>query len=219
MPLPLFPVGSLRRYLGEHAAHRHAHAQVLFGLHGSLELEVAGRAARVDASCGLVVPPGVLHAFTAPRGAQVWVIDAPAAPGLDRVRGFALPAGWSPGHGSADLLQWAGRAPRVLQRRRLGVDTLVAALAGALHQPWPNARMAALYALSVPQFHARWLALTGLAPQAWLRAQRLDAAQALLRAGLSLESTALQVGYASASALAYALRRERGLGARDLRGR
>ena len=53
--------------------------------------------------------------------------------------------------------------------------------------------------------------------RAWLRALRLDEAQRLLRRGLTLEAVASRVGYASASALAHALRRDREVGARDLR--
>lgn len=52
-----------------------------------------------------------------------------------------------------------------------------AAVADTLHQPWPVQRMAALYCLSVPRFQVRWQALTDLLTQAWLRGQRLDAAQ------------------------------------------
>ena len=64
---------------------------------------------------------------------------------------------------------------------------------------------------------ARLLELTGHTPQQWLRARRLDVAERAMARGQSLEATALRTGYASASALAYALRRERGLGARVLR--
>ena len=213
----LEPVATLRRYLGTHAPHAHGHAQLLFGLHGRLELELDGRAARVDASTGLVVTPGMLHAYEAVREAHVWVLDAPAGPALDRVRRFALPAGWVPNGSKQGLLALAGVAPSVRARRSIEPSLLERALAGRLHEDWPNARMAAVFALSAPRFHARWLALTGLAPQAWLRQRRLNAAAALLRAGLTLEVAALQVGYRTASALAFALRRERGLGARQLR--
>jgi len=212
-------VGSLRRYLGDHGAHAHAHAQVLLGIEGSLDLEVEGRSARVDDAAGLIIPPGAMHGFRSRSGASVWVIDAPAGSGLDRIRGFQLPRPWSPEIDAADLVAWVANAPRVLQRRRLDPAALVIALKGSLHEDWPTARMAALFALSVPRFHARWFALTGVAPQAWLRARRLDSAQVLLRANLPLETVALQVGYRSASALAFALRRERGLGARALRAR
>ena len=77
--------------------------------------------------------------------------------------------------------------------------------------------MAALVHLSAQRFHARWLELTGKTPQQWLRDLRLDAAEVALARGESLETTALRCGYQSASALAFALRRERQVGARDLR--
>lgn len=213
----LEPVATLRRYLGVHEAHAHEHAQLLFGLRGRLELEVDGRAACVDAGAGLVVPPGALHAYAAEREARVWVLDVPASRALARVRPFALPAGWVPPSDAMALLALATGAQSLRSRRRLDPARLELALSGRLHEDWTNARMAALYALSLPRFHARWLSLTGQAPQAWLRARRLDAAVALLRRGLTLEAAALQVGYAGASALAFALRRERGLGARALR--
>ena len=59
--------------------------------------------------------------------------------------------------------------------------------------------------------------LAGMPPLAWVRRRRLDEAQRQLRAGLPLDKVALHVGYASASALCFALRRERGVGARGLR--
>jgi AraC-like DNA-binding protein len=213
----LEPVATLRRYRGAHVSHTHAHAQLLFGWQGRLELELEGRAARVEGGSGLIVPPGVAHAYEAVHEARVWVLDAPASPALDRVRCFALPVRWTPTDNVPVLLGLASTAVAVRARRHIDPVVLEQALAGRLHEPWPNARMAALFALSAPRFHARWLALTGLAPQAWLRGRRLDAAEALLRAGLTLEVVAMQVGYASASALAFALRRERGLGARSLR--
>lgn len=140
-------------------------------------------------------PPGAVWAW--PSGVtQVWAAQAP---------GLALQL--------ADLLH----APRMLERRTIAPERLHAAVQSSLHEDWPTARMAALYAFSPARFHARWLALTGSTPQAWLRDLRLDAAERALARGQALETTALQVGYAHASALAYALRRERGTGARALR--
>jgi AraC-like DNA-binding protein len=197
----------------------------------------------VDRASGIVVPAGVRHGFFAPPGARFCVIDLPQGHGPERVRRFAVSAqahGWfgalaqagldaaadvpadarwpsgvarawvAPAQGLAQQLAGLLHAPRVLQRRALAPERLEQALRGALHEDWPTARMAALYALSAARFHARWQALTGSTPQAWLRDLRLDAAQRAL-------ATALQVGYANASALAYALRRERGTGARALR--
>jgi AraC-like DNA-binding protein len=217
---PQQPTATWRRYAGEYAAHAHAYAQVLVGLSGRLELELDGRCTWVDGACALVVPAGVTHAYLADAPARVLVIDSPALPGLERSRRFVPPAHWKAPrlqlHADRIVEELAGAAG-VLQRRPIDLARINAALDAQLHARWSTARLAALCHLSTPQFHARFVELTGRTPADHVRARRLDRAQQLLRTGLGLEATALQVGYASASALAYALRRERSLGARDLR--
>lgn len=219
------PVASIRHYSGEHAAHAHDHAQILYALEGRMELEVNGRAAFVDAACGMVVPAGVEHGFLASPGARLLVIDAPHdRSGVDKVRRFAVPGalrgaqqapadGGDAGHRLDDLLG----APRVIARRDLDLSHVREQVTRHLHEDWNTRRMAALVHLSAQRFHLRWLELTGKTPQQWLRDLRLDAAEVALARGESLETTALRYGYRSASALAFALRRDRHVGARDLR--
>lgn len=210
-------MASQRCYAGDYDAHAHDHLQLLFGLSGRLELELDGRPAQVEPGMALVVPPGTAHGYRASRAALALVIDAPPQRGLSRVRRLAVDGRRLLGRNDLwAVLAELGAAPRVLARRALDADALAAAVDARLHESWPTARLAALACLSVPRLHVRWLEATGLTPQAWLRRRRLDQAQRLLAAGLTLEATALQVGYAGASALAYALRRERGVGARGL---
>jgi AraC-like DNA-binding protein len=222
-PVPIHAQASLRRYAGEYPAHAHGHAQVLVGLQGCLELELDGHAAFVDAASALIVPAGVSHAFLADAPARVLVIDAPPALALQRVRRFVPPPGWKAvppeGLDAEAAIAAVGGTATLLARRRLDLAALEAAVDAAPAQDWSTARLAAFCCLSPQRFHARFAELTGQAPAAWVRARRLDAAERLLRAGLSLEAAALQVGYATASALAFALRRERGIGSRALRAR
>ncbi len=217
------PSSSIRRYDGEYGSHVHTHAQVLVGVQGCLQLEVDGRASFVDASCGLVIPAGVAHAYLARAPAAMRVIDAPAALAealqLDRVRRFAAVAAMAAGDSAWHTVAAIGGLQRLFDRRRLDLAALEAAVDAALHEDWPTARMALLCCLSAQRFHVRMLELTRLTPQAWLRQRRLDRASALLRRGSGLEAVALAVGYRTASALAVALRRERGIGARVLRRR
>lgn len=213
----------MRRYSGEHRAHEHGFAQILYALDGCMELDIAGRGAFIDSACGIVIPAGAGHGYCADRSARILVIDAPDQPGLARMRRFAVPALWRTGAPTPQAVaaQVAAvlQAPDLLVRRRIDLALLTRRVQAALHEDWPTARLAALCNLSAQRFHARLLELTGRTPQAWLRTLRLDHAAQLLERGQQLEATALACGYASASALAYALKRERGLGARALRGR
>lgn len=211
---------SVRQYSGEHAAHAHEHAQILFALQGRMELEVNGRPGFVDAACGMVIPAGTGHGYLASPQTQVFVIDAPEAAGLDRLRRFAVPPPlrFPLSHLSAAAqMALVLQAPSLLARRGIDLPQLQQQVQMALHESWPTARLAQCAHLSVAQFHARFVELTGQTPQAWVRTLRLDAACSQLARGAALEATALRCGYASASALAYALRRERGITSRALR--
>ncbi|MGJ7578911.1 helix-turn-helix domain-containing protein [Variovorax sp. RHLX14] len=219
---------SVRSYGGEAMCHAHDHAQIMFALQGRMELEVGGRSAFADTSCGMIVPAGVSHGFLASRDARMLVIDAPDQAGVDRIRRFAVTAAQrrlgdvlgthpDPMADASALLPQILESPAIVSRRGIDLSRLNAALDGTLHESWPTARMAGLFFLSAQRFHARLGELTGLTPQAFLRSRRLDAAERFLRNGMPLETTALHTGYRTASALAFALRRDRQTGTRQLR--
>lgn len=223
-PVPPVTVDcSLRHYSGEQAAHVHeGHAQLLYALSGRMELEVDGRSSFVDTACGLVIPAGSRHAYLAPPGAHMLVMDVSGLPhaALDKVRRFHVPAATrcAPAHLAPDTrLQLLLQAPLLLPRRAVDATAIERHVRSSLHAAWPTARMAALAHLSPQRFHARWQELTGATPQQWLRHLRLDEAERQLARGRSLEACAAACGYATASALAYALRRDRSTGARQLR--
>ena len=217
---PHAPQLSIRSYSGEQTVHEHDYAQVLFAWRGRMDIEVGASADFSDNSCGLIIPAGVTHAYAASPDLRMVVVDAPDQRGLDRARRFPVTAGVRALVGGAsadDLLAAILGAPRVGVRRGIALDRLQSELAGTLHEAWTTARMAERCLLSPQRFHARLLELTGRSPQAWLRSLRLNEAERLLRRGLTLEAVAARVGYATASALAHALRRDREIGVRGLR--
>jgi AraC-like DNA-binding protein len=180
---------SVRSYSGEHQAHAHDHAQILFALQGRMELEVAGRPSFVDSACGMVIPQGRprLSGRTANPGAG----DRCAhGPGLDKLRRFAVPPALRFPQSSlsaAAQMALVLQAPTLLQRRGLDLLWLQQQVQAALHESWPTARLADLVHLSVAQFHARFVELTDRTPQDWLRGLRLDAAVLQLKRGAHLK--------------------------------
>jgi len=218
----------VRRYGVEGGRHAHEHAQVLFGLEGTLQMEVEGRPAWVDATCGLVIPAGATHAYRAEGAARVLVLDCAPGRATERLRRFALAPGWRERalhRASGGVLDretlldtLAGAAP-VATRRRIDLDALVALIDADLARRWTVADLAAACCLSPQRLRARFAEAWGRAPLDLVRARRLDRAAQLLRQGQALDAVALQVGYGGASALSAALRRERDTGARELRRR
>ena len=217
---PLIDPNSVRRYDREGGKHAHDHAQVLFGINGTLHVEVEGHGAWVDATSGLVVPPGVSHTYCAERAARVLVLDDLTGPATDRFRRFALPQGWQKGElGTDALVEILLGASTIRARRRLDLEALGECIDADLGRAWSVADLAAVCCLSQPRLRARFAQALGQSPQAFVRARRLNRAEELLRRGFSLETVALQVGYSTASALSAALRRDRDSGARSLRKR
>ena len=198
--------------------HAHAHAQVLFGLKGALQVEVNGHSAWVDATCGLVVPAGTTHAYCAEGTAQVLVVDDLTGPATERFRPFALPPGWlQAGLGTDTLLDTLLGAATIRARRRIDLDALTERIDADLGRDWTVADLAAACCLSPQRLRARFAQSLGQSPQAFVRSRRLLRAEQLLRRGFPLDVVAVQVGYGGASALSVALRRERGSGVRQLR--
>jgi len=210
----------IRRYSGEYLSHAHDHAQIMFALQGRMELDIGGHCEFADSSCGMIIPAGTVHGFLATLDVRMFVIDLSENVAGDRVQKFAVTPSC---RASIDLQDVAWQVDQVLQapkvhvRRGIDLAQLDAALDQALHAPWNTARMAQVFFLSPQRFHARLIELTGHPPQTYLRSRRLDKAAQLLRQGMSLETTALQVGYCSASALGFALKRDRSQSTRKLR--
>lgn len=214
------PYSGIRRYNGEYASHAHDHMQIMFALRGRMELEICGHSSFADTSCGMVIPAGVEHGFMTTPDTHMFVIELPHLTGFNQVRRFAATSACHESVHLGDVtLQLAQvlQAPVVQVRRGIDLAQLDRALDVSLHEPWSTTRMAQLFFLSPQRFHARFIEISGQTPQNYLRSRRFDTAERLLRHGMSLEATAMRVGYRSASALSYALKRDRQMSTRRLR--
>jgi AraC-like DNA-binding protein/mannose-6-phosphate isomerase-like protein (cupin superfamily) len=216
---------SVRQYGASHGSHSHDHFQVLVGLEGELELEVAGRGRRIGAGDGWVVPPGERHDFEALNGSRCLVLDT-AQPAWSRCvtqpaqtaqtlalaqyLAGALQSGQPHAvhYGPLLLLEAWGVTSAARSRRRIDWPALSAWARARWHGALDVAELAAQVHLSPTQFAARCRQETGQSPMQWLRGQRLAHARALRLGGLAVAEAARRTGYRSPSALTAALRRE-----------
>ena len=137
-----------------------------------------------------------------------------------RLRQFALPSNWRKSALDIEtLVDTLAGASALRARRRIDLDALAERIDADLSRNWTVVELAAACCLSPQRLRARFAQGLGQSPLAFVRARRLNRAEQLLRLGFSLDTVAAQVGYAGASALSAALRRERQSGARELRRR
>ncbi|PNG00506.1 AraC family transcriptional regulator [Stutzerimonas kunmingensis] len=69
---------SLRNYHHHLIAHSHEHPQLVFGLKGLLEFEIAGRGSRVGEQSLAVIPSATHHACASVTGSHCLVLDLPS---------------------------------------------------------------------------------------------------------------------------------------------
>jgi AraC-like DNA-binding protein len=216
---------SVRTYGASHGSHDHEHFQILVGLHGELELEVAGRGRRIGVGDGCVVLPGERHDFEARTGAHCLVLDSHAPRWTDVGGGPPLATQQLARYLASACAQGLERAiklgPSLLLESWLPTPLHAARVRRAIDWPmlvnwarahWANQRievadLARRVHLSPAQFAARCRAEQGLSTQAWLRTLQLDHAEALRAQGRSVAEVARRSGYRSPSALTAALRR------------
>ncbi|WP_439858908.1 AraC family transcriptional regulator [Pseudomonas sp. MBLB4136] len=70
---------SLRHYSHDLLNHSHGHAQLVFGLSGTLDFEVAGCGSQVVRQTLAVVPEGARHACGSRNGSHCLVLDVPSS--------------------------------------------------------------------------------------------------------------------------------------------
>ena len=177
---------SLRHYSHELLSHSHAHAQLVFGLSGQLDFEVAGRGSRVIRQTLAVVPADAPHACGSRSGSQCLVLDVPSEQWLlQRLGGHAdasrrlldKPGALYLAPAQSQLVSWLAASPindPVIAEQ--GAALLLASLASARHDRSEAQRLplAAIDA-HIDQHAAHPLQVADLARLAGLSAARFHA--------------------------------------------
>jgi len=238
MNLPVSPsrLSLAVRSYGE-AAHAHSHdfQQLVLPLHGSMEIEVGGRGARLAQGCAAFVPRDMQHAQCSQVENRFLVVDIPtgtmAAEATDRLssRRF-LTLSPAAGHlvdfmalslndGVAEvrsdawlslLLQSLGGETGDIGESGEStgrLDRLLGTVRTRLGRSWTVAEMAAMAGVSASRLHVLFRQAYGTTPRAWLADQRLQEARHRLGTStMSIAEIAGRAGYSDQTALTRAFR-------------
>jgi AraC-like DNA-binding protein len=221
-----------RHYFPEHA---HAWYQMVYAISGVLTVAVEGQSLVISPDQAVWLPTGLRHRVGSLLGAEfrsLWIADEagkslPASPTVISVSPLlrALIVEATEIEGQEDHDGYAGRVIDLI------LDQLRRAppLAGAL--PWPRSGALAtlcetLYADPAdprgPETWGRELGMSGrtlarrieaelgMSLRSWRRRLRLFKSIELMGGGLSVTQTAMELGYGSTSAFAYAFRSDMG---------
>ncbi len=229
---------SIRSYTLSVSAHRHAYAQLVLPLQGSIDIELAGQRGRVGPSRCVVIPAGERHSFAAEQQARFLVVDLPTLPAamqqLDTPF-VALPAGLQrysefvetqlQQQSNPELAQDMGRLfyqlleaqdwqPRLDPRLQRAVQHLKQDLSCT-----PSlSELAAVSFLSVSQYKALFKQQLGMSTGQYLQQLRMEKARSLLAfTDIPITIIAERVGFQNASAFSRRFRAHFGLPPRRLR--
>lgn len=225
----------IRSYGADQGADRHAFAQLVLPLSGSLEMDIAGTGGRLGPCRAAFVEAGADHSQMSAGPNRSLIVDiepvlldsaigdrllrrpfvpiTPAAAKLIEYMGLLLGAGDA---SAASLRLWTPLMLDALacepDRPRSRLAPLLAGIAPDPGLAWTTRTMAERAHVSVSRLHALFRAELDTTPRAWLAELRLTrACEWLARAELPIAEIAHRAGYADQSAFTRAMRRATGL--------
>ncbi|HGN1704442.1 TPA: helix-turn-helix domain-containing protein [Providencia rettgeri] len=207
-----------RQYSDEVISHQHdGQWQVVLSLSGQMEINMHRQHFLLNAGKGMVIPPSVNHAFSGQVGNQNYVLEMPATAQWalsEKMTQFTLtPA-------AVGLLSWLRSFPQAPEHNFTVARLLLAQLKPEnkwinevsqwvelrLHHPISCEDMATAFCMSVSTLQRKIKAETQLTAMQFVLQKRMEAAGRLLLTNISIEQTALVVGYESHSAFSHAFR-------------
>jgi AraC-like DNA-binding protein len=224
----------LRSYPGESHAHDHPYHQVILALEGGLDMEIGGRAGRVDSARGALVPAGTLHAFAGVGRNRFLTLDIGKTSPAEPARLLAKPTPYFAVPRAVEhLLAYVASRPNELGEEAADhvAPLLAAALAeisaeaqtpetvlkataymrGAYARAIGNDDVARAAGISTSHLQALFQQWLGLTPGRYLGEIRLDRAKdRLLGSTEPIVEIALGVGFSEQSAFTRAFRRRFG---------